>query len=68
MKNNKIIVSAIVGLFVALIIAATGWNFKVTAEIPAKYVDKEQYRCDQERMESKIDKIYDLLLDMKNGD
>jgi len=52
-----------------LIIAATGWNFMATADIPSRFVGKIDFRefaqCnerDHERINDKLDKIFDTLM------
>ena len=66
---NKIILGGVVTLVVAGILAITGWNFKVTAEVSEKYVKKTEQqifieRNDEEHQQisKKLDKIYDHLI------
>jgi hypothetical protein len=66
---NKIIIGAIVTILVGLVLTATGWNFKATADMPEKYVQKEDLQIfiehndkEHDNIQKKLDKIYDLLI------
>ena len=66
---KKILIGASVTIGAALIIAATGWNFLATANMPEKFVSKSDFliftECnerDHDRIKTKLDKIYDLLM------
>ena len=51
---NKIILTSILTVCSAIIVGLTGWNFKVTADIPAKYVSKEEYTIQKEEYKKDI--------------
>ena len=58
-----------------LLIVATGWNFKATAEMPEKYVNKEEQRIfidrnddEHKRISEKLDRIIDHLLQRKTNE
>lgn len=59
---NKIIIGTLASIIAALTIAATGWNFQKTAEIPEKYVTKKENSEEHKEINRKLDKIYDFLL------
>ena len=66
---NKIIIGIVTTVAAGLILVATGWNFSAVAEIPEKYVSKEEQhifmeRNDKEhqRIQETVDKIYDHLI------
>ena len=71
---KKILIGAGVTIGAGLIIAATGWNFLATANMSDKFVQKMDFNLafktfsecnekDHDRIKSKLDKIYDLLMD-----
>jgi len=71
---RKILIGAGVTIGAGLIIAATGWNFLATANMSDKFVQKMDFNLvfktfsecnekDHDRIKSKLDKIYDLLMD-----
>jgi len=73
MKMNKIIIGGIVTLIIACVLAATGWNFKATAEMTEKFLLKSDHeifvkRNDRslETINNKLDKIYDHLIEEDN--
>ena len=66
---KKILIGAGVTIGAGLIIAATGWNFLATANMSDKFVQKSDFlmfaECnerDHDRIKTKLDKIYDLLM------
>ena len=66
---KKILIGAGVTIGAGLIIAATGWNFLATADMPGRFVSKSDFlifaECnekDHDRINDKLDKIYDLLM------
>ena len=66
---KKILIGAGVTIGAGLIIAATEWNFLATANMPEKFVSKSDFlmftECnerDHDRIKTKLDKIYDLLM------
>ena len=66
---KKILIGAGVTIGASLIIAATGWNFLVTANMSDKFVQKSDFKIfsecnekDHDRIKDKLDKIYDLLM------
>ena len=66
---KKILIGASVTIGASLIIAATGWNFLATANMSDKFVQKSDFlmfaECnerDHDRIKTKLDKIYDLLM------
>ena len=66
---KKILIGGAVTITAGLVIAATGWNFITTADMPGKYVEKSDFlifrECnerDHNRIKDKLDKIYDLLI------
>ena len=66
---KKIAIGGIVTIGAGLIIAATGWNFLATANMSEKFVSKSDFisfaECnekDHDRINDKLDKIYDLLV------
>jgi len=71
---KKILIGAVVTIGTGLIIIATGWNFLATANMSEKFVSKADFNLsfktfsecnekDHDRIKSKLDKIYDLLMD-----
>ena len=69
---SKIIIGGIVTVAAGLILIATGWNFAAVAEMPEKYVSKEDQRMfiqrnDKEHKEikDKLDKIIDYIVKEK---
>ena len=71
---KKILIGAGVTIGASLIIAATGWNFLVTASMSDKFVQKSDFNLafktfsecnekDHDRIKTKLDKIYDLLME-----
>ena len=54
---NKIIIGAIVTIVVGVLLTATGWNFKATAEMPKTYVLKVDHNDDMDRIDKKLDTI-----------
>lgn len=63
---NKIILGGIVTIIAGVIIAATGWNFAETAEMPEKYVNKEEHMKVHEKIDEKIDKVQKTVDDIKD--
>jgi hypothetical protein len=59
---NKIVLGGIVTVVTGLIIVATAWNFSAVAEMPEKYMNKDEAQEQHKRIEDKLDKIYDHLL------
>ena len=57
---NKRIVTGIITVAVGLVLAATTWNFAATLNA----VDSEEHRSVHERIDDKLDKIYDLIMEM----
>ena len=57
----KIVIGGVVTVVAALIIAATGWNFKATAEMPENYVNKNEQRIFIERNDKEHGKIQETL-------
>lgn len=77
MNKKNILLGGVITLVSAFTIAATGWNFKATAEMPSTYVNKTEYAVDEKRneqshlrIEKKLDEIKDLILKLhiKKGD
>ena len=73
MKMNKRIVSIIGVLVAGMVLAATGWNFKATAEIPEKYVTKDELKTfdtrnytEHQRILRKLDEIHVILIEKTN--
>lgn len=64
MPTKNIIIGAVLTLITALLIAATGWNFKATAEIPEKYVLRSENEADHRAINKKLDRIYELILEL----
>ena len=75
---KKILIGASVTIGTTLIIAATGWNFLAVANMSDKFVQKLDFNLafktfsecnekDHDRIKSKLDKIYDLLLEHYRG-
>ena len=69
----RIIIGAIVTVVVGILLTATGWNFKAVAEMPEKYVLKEDQRIfienndkEHQRILDKLDKIIEHLLEEKH--
>ena len=62
MSVHKIIVGGIVTIIVGVILAATTWNFAAVAEMPEKYVTREENTREHVKIEHKLDKIYDHLI------
>ena len=71
---KKILIRSASTIGAALIIAATGWNFLATANMPDKFVAKTDFNLafktfsecnekDHDRIKSKLDKIYDLMME-----
>jgi hypothetical protein len=67
---NKIVAGGVVTVVAGIILAATGWNFAATADIPKTYETKENVQriADaiekrQERLEDKVDKLIDHLIE-----
>jgi len=66
---KKILIGAGITIVAGLTIAATGWNFLTTANIPDKFIQKPDFErfvdCnerDHDRINNKLDKIYDMLM------
>lgn len=59
---NKIVLGGIVTVAATMIVAATAWNFSAVAEMPEKYMNKDEAQEQHKRIEDKLDKIYDHLL------
>jgi hypothetical protein len=59
---NKIVLGGIVTVAATMIVAATAWNFSAVAEMPEKYMNKDEAVEQHQRIEDKLDKIYDHLL------
>ena len=62
MTMNKIIIGGIITVVVGIVLAATGWNFKATAEMPEKFVLKIDHNDDMDRIDKKLDIIIRHLL------
>ena len=58
--KNKPLLTGIITVIAGLILAITGWNFSATQGA----VQKEDHRPEHRRLEEKIDKIYDMVLDI----
>lgn len=70
MMMNKIIVGGIVTLLISVLLAIGGWNLKAVADMPNEYIKKKEVQIFMEknekdhcRIEDKLDKIYDHLLE-----
>ena len=59
---NKIILYGIATVITGVILAATTWNFASVADMPKRYVTKEDNSKEHVRIENKLDKIYDHLI------
>ena len=66
MIMSKIIIGGIVTVLTGLIIVATGWNFSAVAEIPDKYITKEDHQEDIQRIDKKLDIIIKHLMGVKD--
>jgi hypothetical protein len=69
--NNELLLKAALTFAIAISLAATGWLYGAVADFPKDYVAKDEFRCLQEdnhdahtRIEKKIDKIHDLILQL----
>jgi hypothetical protein len=45
-------------------VAATSWNFAAVAEMPEKYVTKEENRADHTEMKEQLDEIRGLIINL----
>jgi hypothetical protein len=59
---NKIIIGGLVMVAATMIVAATAWNFSAVAEMPEKYVTKEDNTREHTKIENKLDRILDHLI------
>ena len=59
---SKIILVGVVTVVAGLILAATAWNFSAVAGMPEKYVEKAPHVEQHQRIENKLDKIYEILM------
>jgi len=59
---NKIIIGAIATVVAGLILLATGWNFSAVADMPDKYVTKENHQKDMNRIDKKLDILIEHLI------
>lgn len=71
MTNNKWIRPALVGMIIAGFMALMGWSLAATANMPKEYATKiEVIKIEsdvdkrQTRIESKLDDIKDLIIDL----
>lgn len=48
-------------ILITIITVVAGWNTVRISAMPEKYVQKERYLCDQERIEKKLDRILDYI-------
>ena len=62
---NKILIGGIVTVAVGLLLAATTWNFAAVAEMPEKYMPRHDAYEQHQRIDKKLDKIYDLILEKR---
>ena len=71
---KKILIGAGATIGAGLIMTATGWNFLVTANMPDKFVTKQDFNlaiktlseCNErnhDRINDKLDRIYDILVE-----
>jgi len=61
--SKKIIAVGIVTVVVGLVLAATTWNFSAVASMPEEYMKKSEAVEQHQRIEKKLDKIYDYLIE-----
>ena len=66
---KKILIGASITIASGLVIAATGWNFLATADMPEKFISKSDFAIfadcnekDHDRINDKLDKIYGILI------
>ena len=59
---NRIILGGIVTVIAGLILAATAWNFSAVASMPEEYVKRAPHTEQHQRIENKLDKIYEILM------
>ena len=59
---NKIVLGGIVTVAATMIVAATAWNFSAVAEMPEKYMPKNEAIEQHQRIDNKLDRIIDHLI------
>lgn len=60
---KKIMIVGLVTVVAGLLLAATTWNFSAVASMPEEYMKKDEAVEQHQRIEDKLDKIYDHLLE-----
>jgi hypothetical protein len=60
---SKAIIGVITAIVVGIMLTATGWNFKATAEMPKTYVLKVDHNEDIDRIDKKLDIIIRHLIE-----
>jgi hypothetical protein len=62
---NKIIVGIIVTVAAGVILTATVWNFNAVAEMPEKYVTKEDNSEEHGQINNKLDYLIRVLVERR---
>jgi len=62
LENNKVkFLTWIIYLLITLNLGLSGWSANELFKLSDKYVQKERYICDTDRLESSIDKVLNKL-------
>ena len=63
---NKIILGAIVTVIAGAILTATVWNFNAVAQMPEKYVTKEDNSEEHKQINNKLDYLIRVLIERRD--
>ena len=68
MNRKNILIGFGASVLGGLIIMATGWNFSATANMPNKYVSKEDNSSEHRTITDKLDYIVTLIIELHTKD